>query len=90
LNKENTKELLRLETTEVMDHPFIKSMKILEDKKELRHKLDRIIPGLEEGLLFKWENWDGIGVSDDELLAVDPVYRTLLKYYKALKMWVNQ
>jgi hypothetical protein len=90
LNKENTKELLRLETTEVMDHQFIKSMKILEDKKELRPKFDRIIPGLEVGLLFKWENWDGIGVSDDELLAVDPVYRTLLKYYKALKMWVNQ
>ena len=89
LNKKNAKQLLEQKTKELVNQELFQSMKVLDEKKEWRQKIHKFVPDIEKDLVFEWQNWENEKTTEEEITMCDPMLRSYLKYYKALKRWLS-
>ncbi len=90
LNHVKAKEILNLEPKLLSENIFLKSLKILNDKKKWRELIKVFNPHLEEGVIFKLNYLDIIILTNDEVMNCEKSLRSSLKYLKALKKWVDE
>jgi tRNA nucleotidyltransferase (CCA-adding enzyme) len=90
IKKDDLNKLLALNMNEALSHDFFKNMKILDEKKNLRFSYFKFLPKIEATLIFSWNDWENILPTTNEISECPTKFRSNLKYYLALKKWMNK
>ncbi len=77
-------KLLSCPLNEALDHPILKDLKNLEEKKQWRFVLQ--LESSPQTILVSWDDWEKVKVDLDEVNQIKKELRSYYQYYKTIKM----